>query len=190
MFSLWLVKQSVHFNNLLDECFETRIFWLFLKLGKDVFPGRVFSCLPFVQGNILLPLLLLELDSSAFWRVGSAFLFYVLHRSDLLLKVFFSPSIDYQKQAISAREQLPCQTTLCLDLFILGHFQHSTGHIKMGSFVTRKNQYIQLVKILYCKVPTIDKQRFRVVRKLLNSYTDYCSSINVYICLSNSCTVL
>ena len=28
----------------------------------------------------------------------------------------------------------------------------------MGSFVGRGNQYIQLVKVLYCKLPTIGKQ--------------------------------
>ena len=28
----------------------------------------------------------------------------------------------------------------------------------MGSFVGRGNQYIQLVKVLYCKLPTISKQ--------------------------------
>ena len=28
----------------------------------------------------------------------------------------------------------------------------------MGSLVDRGNQYIQLVKVLYCKLPTIDKQ--------------------------------
>ena len=28
----------------------------------------------------------------------------------------------------------------------------------MGSFVDRGNQYIQLVKVLYCKLPTIGKQ--------------------------------
>ena len=27
-----------------------------------------------------------------------------------------------------------------------------------GSFVGRGNQYIQLVKVLYCKLPTIGKQ--------------------------------
>ena len=28
----------------------------------------------------------------------------------------------------------------------------------MGSFVSKGNQYIQLVKVLYCKLPTIGKQ--------------------------------
>ena len=37
-------------------------------------------------------------------------------------------------------------------------FQHCTGHITVGSFVGRGNQYIQLVKVLYCKLPTISKQ--------------------------------
>ena len=41
---------------------------------------------------------------------------------------------------------------------VLCHFQHCTGHIMTGSFVGRGNQYIQLVKVLYCKLLTISKQ--------------------------------
>ena len=35
---------------------------------------------------------------------------------------------------------------------------NTTGHITFGSFVGRGNQYIQLVKVLHCKLPTISKQ--------------------------------
>ena len=31
------------------------------------------------------------------------------------------------------------------------------GHITMGSFMAKGNQCIQLVKVLLCKLPTIDK---------------------------------
>ena len=37
---------------------------------------------------------------------------------------------------------------------VLRHFQHCTGHITTGSFMGRGNQYIQLVKVLYCKLLT------------------------------------
>ena len=37
--------------------------------------------------------------------------------------------------------------------------QHCTGHIMMCSFMGRENQYIQLVKVLYCKWLTIRKQQ-------------------------------
>ena len=40
---------------------------------------------------------------------------------------------------------------------VLRQFQHCTGHIMMGSFVVRRNQYIQLVKVLYCQLQTIGK---------------------------------
>ena len=33
-------------------------------------------------------------------------------------------------------------------------FQHCTSHIMMGSWKGRGNKYIQLVKVLYCKLPT------------------------------------
>ena len=37
-------------------------------------------------------------------------------------------------------------------------FQHCIGHIRTGSFMGRGNQYLQLVKVLYCKLPTFGKQ--------------------------------
>ena len=41
---------------------------------------------------------------------------------------------------------------------VLCHFQHCIGNITMGTLVGRGNQYIQLVKVLYCKLTTIGKQ--------------------------------
>ena len=47
----------------------------------------------------------------------------------------------------------------CIYLFgVLCRFQHCTGHITTGSWKGRGNQYIQLVKVLYCKLPTNSKQ--------------------------------
>ena len=40
---------------------------------------------------------------------------------------------------------------------VLRRFQHCTGHITMGSWKGRGNQDIQLVKVLYCKLPTNSK---------------------------------
>ena len=42
--------------------------------------------------------------------------------------------------------------------WVLHRFQHCTGHITMGSWKGRRNQYMQLVKVLYCKLPTNGKQ--------------------------------
>ena len=50
------------------------------------------------------------------------------------------------------------QFSIFIDLGGVCHFQHCTGHIMTGSFVDRGYQYIQLVKVLYCKLPTISKQ--------------------------------
>ena len=48
---------------------------------------------------------------------------------------------------------------ICFNLFMaLRCFQHCTGHITTGSWKGRGNQYIQLVKALYCKLPTNGKQ--------------------------------
>ena len=49
--------------------------------------------------------------------------------------------------------------TLFIYLFgVLRRFQHCTGHITMGSLKGRGNQYIQFVRVLYCKLPTNGKQ--------------------------------
>ena len=41
---------------------------------------------------------------------------------------------------------------------VLRCFQHCTGHIATGSWKGRGNQYIQFVRVLYCKLPTSGKQ--------------------------------
>ena len=41
---------------------------------------------------------------------------------------------------------------------VLRHFQHCTGHITTGSWKGRGNQYIQFVRVLYCKLLTNGKQ--------------------------------
>ena len=41
---------------------------------------------------------------------------------------------------------------------VLRHFQHFTGHITMGSWKGRGNQYIQFARVVYCKLPTNGKQ--------------------------------
>ena len=40
----------------------------------------------------------------------------------------------------------------------LGFYVHCTGHITTGGWKGRGNQYIQLVRVLYCKLPTNGKQ--------------------------------
>ena len=41
---------------------------------------------------------------------------------------------------------------------VLCHFQHCKGHITTGSWKGRGSQYIQFVKVLYCKLPANGKQ--------------------------------
>ena len=41
---------------------------------------------------------------------------------------------------------------------VLRRFQHCTGHITTGSWKGRGNQYIEFVRVLYCKLPTNSKQ--------------------------------
>ena len=63
--------------------------------------------------------------------------------------------------AFSTLYRLTSKQVVDLIIYLLGvlcHFQHCTGHIMTGSSMGRGNQYIQLVKILYCKLPTIGKE--------------------------------
>ena len=47
----------------------------------------------------------------------------------------------------------------CFNLFgVLQRCQHCTGHITTGSWKGGGNQYIQFVRVLYCKLPTNGKQ--------------------------------
>ena len=49
----------------------------------------------------------------------------------------------------------------CLSIYLfvfLRSFQHCTGHITTGSWKDRGNQYIQFVRVLYCKLPINGKQ--------------------------------
>ena len=41
---------------------------------------------------------------------------------------------------------------------VLRRFQHYIGHNTTGSWKGRGNQYIQFVRVLYCKLPTNGKQ--------------------------------
>ena len=49
------------------------------------------------------------------------------------------------------------QGFICL-FGVLRRFQHCTGRITTGSWKGRGNQYIQFVRVLYCKLPTNGKQ--------------------------------
>ena len=48
---------------------------------------------------------------------------------------------------------------------------HGIGHIKTGSCLGRGHQYIQLAKVVYCKLPTIGKQLspFSIYKYLVGS---------------------
>ena len=59
---------------------------------------------------------------------------------------------------VSARK-VSSSVHLFIHLFgVLHRFQHCTGHITMGSWKGRGNQYIQFVRVLYCKLLTNGKQ--------------------------------
>ena len=61
---------------------------------------------------------------------------------------------------------LQCESGISTTIFnlfiylfgVLRHFQHCTGHITTGSWKGRGNQYIQFVRVLYCKLLTNGKQ--------------------------------
>ena len=61
--------------------------------------------------------------------------------------MFGSPRNRYQEPRI-----------LFIYLGFLRRFQNCTGHITPGSWKGRGNQYIEFVRVLYCKLPTNGKQ--------------------------------
>ena len=59
------------------------------------------------------------------------------------------------------RLKLPAKSSLHIFIYLFGvlhRFQHCTGHITTGRWKVRGNQYIQFVRVLYCKLPTNGKQ--------------------------------
>ena len=53
---------------------------------------------------------------------------------------------------------LPALTEFIYLFGVLRRFQHCTGHITMGSWKGRGNQYIEFARVVYCKLPTNGKQ--------------------------------
>ena len=80
------------------------------------------------------------------------------HLLTVLLKNMLKISINNHNSILSIL--VPGESVFQIYLFIWGFtpFQHFTGHITMGSWKGRGNQYIQFVRFLYCKLPTNSKQ--------------------------------
>ena len=61
----------------------------------------------------------------------------------------------------SGREHFQVESMGLLFIYLFGvlrRLQHCTGHITMGSWKGRGNQYIQFVRVMYCKLLTNGKQ--------------------------------
>ena len=88
---------------------------------------------------------LIKNDNKDFMLVlGELFYFKAISKTTLQL---YHKHTNYNKKAFN------------FYLFgVLRRFQHCTGHIAMISSKDRGNQYIQLVNVLYCKLPTNGKQ--------------------------------
>ena len=105
-------------------------------------------------------------SKSLYSRDKSVFVFYTeiqdgrekWRENDFLAKVPYDPAYILQDKNF-IRISLSHTVSLFIYLFgVLRRFQHCTGHITMGSWKGRGNQYIQLVKVLYCKLLTNGKQ--------------------------------
>ena len=69
-----------------------------------------------------------------------------------ILRIFVNTDLGICEQKVK-------KVLIFIYLFgVLRRFQHCTGHITTGSWKGRGNQYIQFVKVLYCKLPTNGKQ--------------------------------
>ena len=83
--------------------------------------------------------------------------------SNYALKIFLEPGRDYLLSHFRCRpairlRKVKCEF-ICLFIWVLTQLlTHCIGHITTGSFIGRRNQYIRLVKVLYCKLPSSGKQ--------------------------------
>ena len=73
-------------------------------------------------------------------------------------KVFYLKRDCYFSSQIDTREKVSAYSLLICLFGVLWLFQHCTCHMTTGSWKGRGNQYIQLVKVLYCKLLTNGKQ--------------------------------
>ena len=74
------------------------------------------------------------------------------------MKILQIATAHIDRYLTSLAKILLFKTDLIYLFGVLRCFQHCTGHITMGSLKGRGNQYIQLVKVLYCTLPTNGKQ--------------------------------
>ena len=72
---------------------------------------------------------------------------------------YSNPSKEAKHQPKLLKDYFSYAGALFIYLFgVIRRFQHCTGHITMGSWKGRGNQYIQFARDLYCKLPTNGKQ--------------------------------
>ena len=67
----------------------------------------------------------------------------------------------FRKKMFKCQNLLPNHKITCVLIYLFGvlrHFQNCTGHITLGSWKGRGNQYIQFDRFLYCNLPTNGKQ--------------------------------
>ena len=94
---------------------------------------------------------LLNITCSQFYLFGFLFyLFGVLHHFQHCTGHITTGSWKGRK---------PVHVVLSIYLDFNVAFNTLYGHVMTGGFMGRGNQYIQLVKVLYCKLPTNGKQR-------------------------------
>ena len=68
-----------------------------------------------------------------------------------LIHAFVTSPLDYANSLYTTSSD---EQTSFIYLGFLCCFQHCTGHITTGSWKGRGNQFIQFVRVLYCKLPT------------------------------------
>ena len=75
------------------------------------------------------------------------------------MKKILKPKKVFKKHhsPVAAAISQPGMETIYL-FGVLRCFQHCTGHIMTGSWNGRGKQYIQFIRVLYCKLPTNGKQ--------------------------------
>ena len=89
---------------------------------------------------------------------GFGLLMVIMVVMNLKLKPKLSSMVYAPQHFIKKIHQMLFSFICFICLGFLCRCQHCTGHITTGSWKGIGNQYIQLVKVLYCKLPTNGKQ--------------------------------
>ena len=150
----WSVSLTIFLSNVKGEACQVLLSYM---LNKKYVHYKINSYVLFLVTRVCRPLNYFCKTFSLFLRVDFKSTFSILCQGNANFSLL--RTILYDNNTWVHSNSIILIVNINIYLFgVLRRFQHGTGHITMDSFVGRGNQHIQLVKVLYCKLPTMGKQ--------------------------------